>query len=295
MFGALAACLAVLIVTSTARRAIYVREAEVQDQNSASTAYAYNSNSGPVSYAYFSKGFGGENVNFPQYYEPYYQLYEHLGYNVPKRYGYGGLDGYVLHNGEDYGGSHFLQRGHAGQKENNAQESYNKGSQGKHDNENHKGYYNNERGDKSGHHESAEKFSNQNEGGKSSNGGSYSVSGGHRKGSKTTGYHKVYKKNEYKKDNTFYDESDKRGHFNKYANADSYRKGESGALEKGGHYDAGFHESKQGENGDHDKGHYDVVDSKFSDQQGKEGYRENYSGYAKDRKENENLYGYKEA
>ncbi|KAK5643947.1 hypothetical protein RI129_007792 [Pyrocoelia pectoralis] len=173
-------------------------------------------------------------------------------------------NGFVVTKGDNYGESHNEENGQDGHKGYNTEEKYEKGSQGKHDNENNKGYYNKDGGDKNSHHESSEHFSVDNEAAKGSNGGSYSESGGHKKGSKTTGYHKVYKKND-------------------------------GALEKGGHSDVKFHETNQGENGDYDKGHYDVYDSKFRDHQGKEGHRENYSGYAKDSKENHgDVYGVKD-
>ncbi|KAF2899620.1 hypothetical protein ILUMI_06556 [Ignelater luminosus] len=300
---------------------MYVRRARMEDQASASSGYMYHSDSnGPTSYVHFS-GTSGDlshfgyppmaishytqeipeaHESFEHYYpdyhhsDYYFNPYSHLHHGLfddfdIDKYGYGygygkELDDfkYGKGDGEKYDTSKYFDGGEKGQSGYKSNEEYEKGSKGKHDKEAHKGYYSKKGGDKEGHHESSEHYGSKNEAAKGSKGESFSESSGHKKGSKTTGYHKVYHKDEYKKDHSFYDESDKRGHHDKYGNADSHHSSENGAFEKGGHSAAGFHENEQGKKGAFDKGYYDVNDSKFLGQTGGNKYHQHHSEIGKD-------------
>lgn len=197
-------------------------------------------------------------------------------------------------SGENYDVSKYSGEGEKGEKGYENVDKYDEGSQGKHEKEEDKGFYDKKGGNKEGYHESSGHYGSKQEAAKGSKGESFSESSGHKKGSKTTGYHKVYHKDEYKKDHSFYDESDKRGHYDKHGNAQSEHSNENGAFAKGGHSAAGFQEDKQGKEGAYDKGHYDKNDSKFLAEEGKNAYHENHSDFGKESGTNNGeSFGYK--
>ncbi|KAK4886938.1 hypothetical protein RN001_003209, partial [Aquatica leii] len=298
-----------LSAIATAHRRIFFREAKTEDQVSESSGYHYTSSSyspdiKSLNHLYYpSSDISPYLQQFPEssesfhYYYPNYKSFQHY---TPEEYSYWpnlykGFDryryGYDKSLGDfknyqdigdkidNYDSTRYAAHGKLGDAAFQSMETYDKGLNGKHHDEAHKGYYNKEGSDKDGYYGNSEYFAKNNAGGKGYKGESYGESSGHKKGSKTTGFHKVYNKNEYKKDHTFYDESDKRGHFNKYAHGDSYHEKKEGDVKNGGRSNYGFHKVNQGENGSYDKGHYDANDNKFRDQQGKGGYQEDYSNY----------------
>ncbi|KAF5296253.1 hypothetical protein FQA39_LY12590 [Lamprigera yunnana] len=306
-----------VIASAHSKRQLYVREAKMGDQTSESSSYQYTSNSFDPNYVKFN------NLYYPSYLQNVPQNYENFQYYypdfksfqrvIPNEYSYWptlykdsyiyGLGNnkdldrsknyqFVHNNGDTYDNVHHTEKGKEGNSAYKNVEEFDKGLKSKHDSESHQGYYNTKGGDKDGHYESSTYFTKDNEADKGSKGGSYSESSGHKKGSKTTGYHKVYNKDEYKKDRSFYDESDRRGNFNKYASSDSNHERKEGDFEKGGRSNYGFNEANQGENGSYDKGHYNANNREFSDQQGKDEYQENNSNYKEDNEKNNERFDY---
>ncbi|EFA02620.1 protein argonaute-2-like [Tribolium castaneum] len=160
-------------------------------------------------------------------------------------------------------------------------QEYDKGAQGKHDNQGHKEHYSKEGGHKAAHHDSGSHYNQKQEAAKGSEGSSFGQSSSHKKGSKTTGFHRVHHKDEYKKDHTFYDESDASGHFNKHGDFDSHHAAKKGGFEKGGHEDGAYQAGEQGVKGFVDNGKYVGQNSGFKGEQGKEGHYKDFQEYAK--------------
>ncbi|KAJ8927123.1 hypothetical protein NQ314_020396 [Rhamnusium bicolor] len=148
------------------------------------------------------------------------------------------------------------------------------------------GYYNKASGNKVGYQDIANHYGNKEQASKGSLGESFSDKKGHNKDSKTTGYHKVYYKDDYKKDHSFYDKADRRGHFKKYSDYDAKDDAQQGAFDKGGHYDNGFKGNVYKAKGLSDKSRFVDESSGHTGAAGKQKYYQNNSEYAnKARKE----------
>lgn len=292
----------------------------MEDQASVSSGYVYQSNSKlPMSYVHFSRN-PGDSAAVPStpiivqhaasvqnqpllhqsssYYPAFYyhplthlEVKSDLEEDVAEPLN----ENYEKDSGEKYDESNYATKGEKGQDGYKTEEAIDEKLSKTHDNKQDEGYYKENGGDKKAHYEAGKQYASEDEKGGSSNGESYSESKGHKKGSNTSGYHKVYHKDEYKKDHSFYDESNKEGHFDKYGNSHSHKSAENGGFEEGGHSDAGFQENKQGEEGAYNKGSYDKKDQKYKKGEGSNKYINNQSDYAKQGgKESKNSYDYAE-
>lgn len=164
---------------------------------------------------------------------------------------------------------------------------------GQHEKTGQKGWYGEQGGSKKGHNDEAQHWQAQAEAGKSEQGGKFKNAKGHKKGEKTSGYHKVYRKDEYKKDHDFYDHADKKGHFDKYGNYDANHNNDEGGYQKGGHEQYGYTADKNGNRGFYNKGHYNGADKGFDAARGEENFHKNYEEIAKKSEHSGgNNYGY---
>lgn len=107
---------------------------------------------------------------------------------------------------------------------------------GKFSGDHQKGYHDQSGGTKQGHNDQGQFYASNHEEGEGNKGQQFQEAKGHKKGSKTTGYHKVYHKDEYKKDHSFYDESDKRGQFSRYGDEAAHHSNEKGDHKEGGEW-----------------------------------------------------------
>ncbi|XP_014210484.1 hornerin-like [Copidosoma floridanum] len=80
----------------------------------------------------------------------------------------------------------------------------------------------------------------------------------HRKGERTTGYHKVYHKDEYKKNSEFYDEADAGGQYERYGSGRKEHAAEEGGHAKAGSHESGHENAVQGRRGYGDAGHEEL-------------------------------------
>lgn len=303
--------LVVLFVFAAAmeRNKIYMRKAEMQDQAAAATGYIYNADSeGPASYVQYTDTSGNlANFGYPPvtlghfendgslYPLPLaYRNYASNSYAEPYADSYQkGVENYSTGGGESYQEAEHSSKGEKGVKGYNNIEEFEKGLKSKYGQEEHKGHYGENGGNKKGYSDESKHYDAKHETDKGYKGGSASKSNGSKKGSKTTGYHKQYHKDEYKKQHTFYDESDKNGHFNKYGDYDSHHSTANGGHEKGGHTTAEQHQKKYGIEGHHDKGHYDQNDNGYKGTKGGNKYYKDNSNYGtKQEEENGSSYGY---
>ncbi|XP_023014237.2 uncharacterized protein [Leptinotarsa decemlineata] len=163
---------------------------------------------------------------------------------------------FIKGGGSNYEEAEKASRGKEGETGYANRDEFAKGLKGQHGSEEKKDFYDILAGNKGAHHEEDGHYASRHQSSKGSKGGSFSSEGSHDKGSKTTGFHNVYHKDEYKKDHSFYDKADKKGHFNRYGNFDSKGSAEADAFAKGGNNEEKFKEGKYGSRGESDKGHF---------------------------------------
>lgn len=111
---------------------------------------------------------------------------------------------------------YYAKKGDKGEKSYDKSHKDSQGKKGHYDHGHAANHHDEKGGQKKGFHEDADGFKKHNEEAYQKKGGHQGEKKHHRKGSKTTGYHNVYHKDEYKKDHTFYDEADHQGHFSKH-------------------------------------------------------------------------------
>ncbi|KAG5887137.1 hypothetical protein JTB14_024246 [Gonioctena quinquepunctata] len=187
---------------------------------------------------------------------------------------------FIKGGGSNYEDAEKTSRGEKGEQGYSDRDEFAKGLTGRHDNEQKKDSYDVSAGNKRAHQEQDGHYASRHQSGEGSKGGSFSNEGSHEKGSKTTGYHKVFHKDEYKKDHSFYDKADKKGHFNRHGNFDTKAAAEAGAFAKGKNLEAGFKEGKFGAKGLREKGHYLDESKGYKGAKGDEKYYKNGDAYA---------------
>lgn len=274
----------------------------MEDQESQATGYSYSSGS-PT---YLSN----KDIQLPNTYD-YFQPYEYhylpvvdtSMHYVPKlqddphfkvygsaspytaiqlskqKYGYGKPHDYVASEGKKHENEVHASHGQKddkGFKNAHTWDKANKGVQGK---ENNKGWYNVAGGKKTVHHDEGDHYKTKEEEGKSEKGGSFKEAKGHNKGAKTNGFHKVYLKDEYKKDHEFYDDADRKGYYNKYGDFNTNYSKDKGAYEKGGHSQYGYRGADQGKDGFYDKGQYEDEDKGHKAARGGSNFHKNYEEF----------------
>lgn len=206
----------------------------------------------------------------------------HHGGLAPYTHHHGGHEtGFVKQGGSNYGLEEHSKHGHEGSNGYNKAHEFSKGDHGHHENQEHSGFYENNGGKKASNYNEGNNHHEFHEGATDSKGGKFGEKKHHRKGSKTTGYHNVFHKDEYKKDHTFYDDADHSGHYNKYGAGHEYYNNDAGKYNKGGHHESGVHQDHYGKKGYSDKGHYDSADAGYKGSHGLENHHAHQSDYAK--------------
>ncbi|KAL1131658.1 hypothetical protein AAG570_011271 [Ranatra chinensis] len=133
-------------------------------------------------------------------------------------------------------------------------EVYQKGRHQEHGHEDNAGVAKSTTGEKKGHLKETNSYTDGQQASLGDKGTKSHRSKGHKKGKKTTGFHSVHHKDEYKKDEVFYDEDssvdEEQGHeLGHYA-----YKGEDGVSGKYGHLDSGYASATEGYKSDKEKG-----------------------------------------
>uniref|UniRef100_A0A182IVY0 Uncharacterized protein n=1 Tax=Anopheles atroparvus TaxID=41427 RepID=A0A182IVY0_ANOAO len=166
--------------------------------------------------------------------------------------------------------------GHHGRKDSRAERGYDKkhaleqASRGSHGKEDHSHRYAQDGARKKSHHDEGSHYHDHHQEAKRTKGGKHHEKKHHKKGSKTTGYHNVYHKDEYKKEHVFYDTSDHSGQFKKYGSAHEHHANEEGHHGAGGHEEQAHQESGYRKAGSKDQGRYDDQHAHHLHRHGKE-------------------------
>ncbi|KAI4491158.1 hypothetical protein M0802_010379 [Mischocyttarus mexicanus] len=115
----------------------------------------------------------------------------------------------------------------------------------------------------------------------------------YKKGEKTNGYHKVYHKDEYKKNTEFYDENHKDGQFGKHYSFDQHNNENEGDYKKKSHHDSGLDQWNKTKKDDFNKGHDVTRNQEQHSEKNEDSYHNDYSDYSKEGgKVTENKHGY---
>ena len=150
-------------------------------------------------------------------------------------------------------------------------EKFDKAEKGEEEKAHHAGHYDATAGSKKGELDEHKKYSEIEKAAKGEKGENFAKSEGHKKGHKTTGFHNVYHKDEYKKDTSFYDDEHVSGHEAAFGNEGSRHAEVEGAHEKVEKLDEQFHEDERAKKGAFTNGHqYGVAQGHDSEHANKE-------------------------
>lgn len=134
-------------------------------------------------------------------------------------------------------------------------EHYEKGHAESHGHEAEKGGQKEETGGKTGHLDEGNHYAKGHSEGHGSEGKEKGHSKGHKKGHKTKGFRTVHHKDEYKKDEVFYDDEHDAGYQKGHGQHHEAHKHSKGGANKKGHLNSGYKHAQKGFQGDKKKGH----------------------------------------
>ncbi|XP_013189927.2 sarcoplasmic reticulum histidine-rich calcium-binding protein [Amyelois transitella] len=178
-----------------------------------------------------------------------------------------GLDhghAYEKGGGSNYGEEYHKAHGEKGSKGYKSNGHHAKGASGHYGKEHKEGYYNENEGDKGLKYDKADSHGKHYESGESYKGGDHGHKKHFSKGEEVTGYHKVFNKDEFKKDHDFYDVADNSGHFNKHGYEKKHHDAEEGGHKEGGHQKGGFDKGEFGKGGSYAEGDVDDAENNHS-------------------------------
>lgn len=202
---------------------------------------------------------------------------------------------FVKGGGSDYEEKHHAAHGEKGSKGYKSSNNHAKGASGHYGKKHDEGYYSEGEGVIKSHHNEADAHGKHHNSVKGYKGGNHGHKKHFSKGEDVTGYHKVFHKDEFKKDHDFYDVADNSGHFNKHGYEKEKHGSSEGAHRKGGHHKAAYGKGDFGKGGFHAKVHSDKSDLSHSAEEGNEShYRQGKNFGRKGGSAHEKEYAYQE-
>ncbi|KAF7278162.1 uncharacterized protein LOC143190487 [Rhynchophorus ferrugineus] len=228
-------------------------------------------------------------------YAPYSIVDYYKGLQNPYGITYGEGNGYLTKFIDDKGNIYSLDnKAHYGYDDSKGYDStrdFEKKLKGNYYNVDDKSYYN-EKGGKNGLAlQNDGHYASQHGYGVAHHGGSFSQKNGHDKGSKISGYQKVYRKDDYNKQHKFYDIADKRGHYKKYGSRHAKDGSNSGYFVHDNNKESQYVDKNAGAKGISDKGYVDEYMDKFKAAKGSDNFAKEYSKYDKENgSENKAIY-----
>ncbi|XP_050679430.1 keratin, type I cytoskeletal 9-like [Leptidea sinapis] len=214
-------------------------------------------------------------------------------------YGHGSLvglgHGHEGGGGSQYGEEHHAAHGEKGSKGYNSKGHFAKGQAGSYGKVHKEGHGSEASGEKGVYYDEADSHGKHHNLAKGYKGGNHGHKKHHSKGEDITGYHKVFEKDEFKKDHDFYDVADNSGHYNKHGSGNKYHSEKGGAHEEGEKGAAGYQKGEFGKSGHHSKGHSDDGEVGHISKEGDESHYDNHEEYGKKgEKEHEKEYEYED-
>lgn len=204
-----------------------------------------------------------------------------------EEYADGDLDGhkhghaYVKGGGSDYEEKHHAAHGEKGSKGYKSSNNHAKGVSGHYGNKHNEGFYSEGEGVVNNHHNEADTHGKHHSSEKEYKGGNHGHKKHFSKGEDVTGYHKVFHKDEFKKDHDFYDVADNSGHFKKHGYEKEKHGSSEGAHSKGGDHKAGYSKGEFGKAASHAKVRTDKGDHSHSAEEGNESHYKHGKNFGK--------------
>ncbi|PZC83025.1 hypothetical protein B5X24_HaOG208892 [Helicoverpa armigera] len=167
-------------------------------------------------------------------------------------HGLGHFDHGIYHDfggGKDFGAKGYYGHGDKGYEGHGKKYHYEKGEAGSYHSGKQEGYGVSKEGGLKGHYDEADGHGKHYAHGHEYKGDDHGHKAGHLKGEEVDGYHKVFDKNEYKKDKDFYDAEGLKGDHHKYEDGHASHGSGAGGYEKGESHDSGHHEKGFGRGG----------------------------------------------
>lgn len=181
--------------------------------------------------------------------------------------------------GNDYGSKGHHEHGDKGYKGYAKSHKYGKGDAGDYHTEKYASFSVSGEGGHKKHYDEADEHGKDYKEGHGYKGGDHGHKASHSKGDDIDGYHKVFNKDEFKKDHDFFDGEKHEGDFNKYGNGHTEHGSDAGGYKKGGSHASGHDESGFGKGGYIDKGSGDEHKSAHSGEEGGESLHHHYGDF----------------
>ncbi|XP_060878895.1 filaggrin-2-like [Metopolophium dirhodum] len=174
--------------------------------------------------------------------------YTHNEYKSPSKHSKAG--------GSYQKAGHYFSQGTLGDSGYKNQHDFDKGHAGKYGKDDLKSHYKKASGHSNGHKNEADHYGKHKSGTHGVKGHKFGETEHHKKGHKTTGFHNVYHKDEYNKEQKFYDDAHKHGKFDKYGGKHKDFSQKNGGHKHGSHHESGYDEAHKGAAGQFEKGSY---------------------------------------
>ncbi|KAG8336567.1 hypothetical protein J6590_042084 [Homalodisca vitripennis] len=218
------------------------------------------------------------------------------GAYIGKSYGggvqdYGGYGGYVggidkgnnyeQEKGKGYVAAHNSAHGAKGQKGHNHEEGYSKGKSEQHAQDEDKGYSVEKGGDTKSHLDKTSQYAAGHQASEGAKGSDFHKEKGHKKGHKKSGFRTVHHKDEYKRNEEFYDEEHTSGDEKHQGHKTQEHLEKSGGEDEKSHLDSGNHQESHGHEGGHEKGQGHTQQKGYQKEKGHSGHYGNEEEYGK--------------
>ncbi|XP_011501462.1 PREDICTED: protein argonaute-2-like [Ceratosolen solmsi marchali] len=286
---------------------------KMSDLEGAASGYAYDqrqslpvsyvqyTSHGPGPYAYtdygqYDDGLGALAPYYPlvHHYESPYQLHDRLDEHRHQQRGEDGS--FEEGEGSERRAEDNSAHGEREEKGYGSQHEFDRGENEDREAAHQEGEYKEEAGHEGGHDESNSEYDAHDEAEAGQEGANFGKKAYRKKGHRTSGFHNVYHKDEYKKDTDFYDEDHNGGHYENYGAFDAHRKDEAAGYEKGGKHDSAYDLGKHGQEGYHNKGLEHNLRKGHQGAEGEDTYREEHTDYDKKAaRHHANQHGFKQA
>lgn len=188
---------------------------------------------------------------------------------------------YESDGGVDYDSEHYYLEKDKGDNGYKFFDGLKKGKLGEHAVNNQQGYYDSDGSRKAGRVNNSHFYKDKNGVTRAVKGENVDVKSSFNKGSKTTGFHNVHHKEEYKKNKQFYDEAHKSGSYRRYGDFGAVLLAAAGAGEKGNRYDNQHQHYDYGKHGNNENGSLYETLKEYGAGNGYDGYYNNNSKYGK--------------
>lgn len=187
---------------------------------------------------------------------------------------------------EKSGGSQFSEeehkkKGFADSKEYKQFDSFGKGKKGHYDEEDYHEFDDAEYEKEASKSKAADEHSHKHEANKGENSGKFDEKKSHKKGSKTTGYHNVFHKDEYKKVHTFYDDADHKGNYKNYGSDHSQHESGAGAAKSNHHRQSSNEHTDEGAKRKTRNGLHSTEDTGYRKKSGNDRHHSDEENYSK--------------